>query len=183
LLDRASQLLRPCLQLAEQARVLDGDHRLVGEGLEERDLVAGEPAKLDAGHRNRPDGFVVPEHRYHHHASKATDTRVGVLDIGQSGIDASVGDIERRSITNGLAVHPLGVERMGEARPHGGVARLVDARLRRELDLITRDSGQRAREPPQQAHRAGHDPLEHRLDVGLRAADGAQDVAGSGLRI
>ena len=30
------------LDLAEQARVLDRDHRLVGEGLEQRDLLVGE---------------------------------------------------------------------------------------------------------------------------------------------
>src|SRR5947207_4026073 len=41
LADRAGELLRPLLQLAEQAGVLDRDHRLIGEGLEERDLVLG----------------------------------------------------------------------------------------------------------------------------------------------
>ena len=42
LLDRARQLLRPRLQLLEQADVLDGDDGLVGEGLEQRDLLVGE---------------------------------------------------------------------------------------------------------------------------------------------
>ena len=65
-LDRAGELLRPRLQLAEQAGVLDGDHRLVGEGLEERDLVVGEPAGLAAGHRDRPDRLVVTEQRHRH---------------------------------------------------------------------------------------------------------------------
>ena len=32
-----------------------GDDRLVGEGLEERDLVVGEPAGLAAGHRDRAE--------------------------------------------------------------------------------------------------------------------------------
>ena len=35
LIDRAQQLGRPRLQLGEQTRVLDGDHRLVREGLQE----------------------------------------------------------------------------------------------------------------------------------------------------
>jgi hypothetical protein len=50
LADRARQLLRPRLQLAQQAGVFDRDHRLIGEGLEERDLVVGEPAGFAARH-------------------------------------------------------------------------------------------------------------------------------------
>ena len=41
-LDRAGQLVRARLQLVEQPCVLDGDHRLVGEGLDEVDLLVGE---------------------------------------------------------------------------------------------------------------------------------------------
>ena len=45
---RSSDSLRsrvPRLQLGEQACVLDGDHRLVGEGLQELDLRLGEAAR------------------------------------------------------------------------------------------------------------------------------------------
>jgi hypothetical protein len=62
---RAAEFLRPRLQLGQQAGVLDGDHRLVGEGLEECDLVVGEPARLPAGHSNCSDRLVVMEHRHH----------------------------------------------------------------------------------------------------------------------
>ncbi len=105
------------LQLVEQPHVLDRDHRLVGEGLEQRDLVVGEPAGLAAGHRDRPDRLVVTEQRHRHPASVATDTSGGVRGFGQSGIGVGVGDIERRSIANGLGVRPLGVERPWEERP------------------------------------------------------------------
>ena len=37
-------LLERLFRLVEQAHVLDGDHRLVGEGLEQRDLLVGETA-------------------------------------------------------------------------------------------------------------------------------------------
>jgi hypothetical protein len=46
LADRATEFLRPRLQLGQQAGVLDGDHRLIGECLKERDLVVGEPSGL-----------------------------------------------------------------------------------------------------------------------------------------
>src|SRR5262249_40988351 len=51
LLQRLGQLAVPRLQLLEQPDVLDGDDRLGGEGLEERDLLVGERSPLEA-----PDG-------------------------------------------------------------------------------------------------------------------------------
>ena len=46
LLERLLQLRSPRLHLLEQPHILDRDHRLVGEGLDELDLLIGE----------RPDG-------------------------------------------------------------------------------------------------------------------------------
>jgi hypothetical protein len=46
--DRAGQLVGPLLQLGEQPRVLDRDHGLVGEGLEEADALGREPARSSA---------------------------------------------------------------------------------------------------------------------------------------
>ena len=43
LVERLGDLAVPLLQLAEQARVLDGDHRLVGEGLQKGDFLRGNP--------------------------------------------------------------------------------------------------------------------------------------------
>ena len=67
---RARQLARACLQLGEQARVLDGDHRLVGEGLQELDLRLRE--RLGSRLRRiTPTGSSVPQHRHAEHASVA----------------------------------------------------------------------------------------------------------------
>ena len=46
LLERVPQLAVACLQLGEQPHVLDGDHGLVGECLEEHDLLVGEGPRL-----------------------------------------------------------------------------------------------------------------------------------------
>ena len=43
LLQRFGEVAVASLQLREQPHVLDGDDRLIGEGLEQRDLVVGEP--------------------------------------------------------------------------------------------------------------------------------------------
>ena len=45
---RACQFVGSLIQFFEQADVLDGDHRLVGEGFEELDLRRGEGAHLGA---------------------------------------------------------------------------------------------------------------------------------------
>ena len=45
LADRARQVLGARLQGLEQPDVLDGDHRLIGERLEELDLLVGEQAR------------------------------------------------------------------------------------------------------------------------------------------
>ena len=88
------------MQLLEQPYVLDRDDRLVGKGLEECDLVVGEPAGLTAGHANRSDRLIVKQHRHHYKASVATDSSGGAQGFGQAGIGLVVGDIERDSIAN-----------------------------------------------------------------------------------
>jgi hypothetical protein len=86
-----------------------------------------------------------------------------VHGFGHSAIGVGVGDVERRSIANGLGVFPLGVKRPWEACPQGSVASVIDARERGELDLIARDSDQPARVRSQQADGAGEDRVEDRL--------------------
>ena len=43
-------------ELLEQPHVLDGDHRLVGEGFEQRDLLVGERSDFRATNHDGPDG-------------------------------------------------------------------------------------------------------------------------------
>src|SRR5207247_6672621 len=63
LLERLCEVTVTCLQLLEEAHVLDGDDRLVGEGLEEIDLRLGERAGLDPADSNRSDRVAIPQHR------------------------------------------------------------------------------------------------------------------------
>src|SRR5439155_24068718 len=102
------------LQLGEEPDVLDGNHRLVGEGLKERDLVVDEPAALATGHRNGSDGLVVTEQWHRNPASIATGTGVGTHNFGHSGIGLGVGDIDRRSIANSLSMPYRGLQRTWE---------------------------------------------------------------------
>ena len=119
LLDRAGELLRPRLQLGQQARILDRDHRLIGEGLEERDLVVSEPAGFAARDGDRPDRLVVTEQRHDDLASVAEARQRGLRRrSGTIGIGLGVDDIDRCSIPNGSARASLRrLERQWEARP------------------------------------------------------------------
>src|SRR5207248_1065791 len=76
LADRSRELLRPRLQLGQQARIFDRDHRLVGKGLEERDLVVGEAAGFTAGHGDRSDRLALTQHRDNDLAVVSERTRV-----------------------------------------------------------------------------------------------------------
>src|SRR5215813_1160557 len=182
-LARRRQVAVALSQFGEQAPVLNGNNSLVGEGLEERNLVASEAARLAASDAKRSDGVVVADQRHHHQASVTSETSARVLRVGQSRIAVSVGAVERRSIAHSLGVVILGVDRHGEARPLGGVTWVVGTCHRGEGDLIALDPAERAYVSAQQPDGALHDRVEDRLDVGLRLANNAQDFARRGLLV
>ncbi len=71
LLQRFGKFPAAGLHLVEQADVFDGNHRLVGEGLEEFDLLLWEQSRLVAGRGNHPDGDTLAKHRHRQHAALA----------------------------------------------------------------------------------------------------------------
>jgi hypothetical protein len=99
LLHRVHQLGRPRSQLLEQTDVLDGDHCLVGERLEQLDLLRREGTAGGATDGNGADGSSFAEHRHRQHASIADrPCKAGVvlrltLDIN----DVADGSIEDRA--------------------------------------------------------------------------------------
>ena len=70
------KLVRARLHLVEQAHVLDGDHRLVGEGRDQLDLLVGERPDLLAVDDDGADRARLPEHRNARDAS-ATAAQLG----------------------------------------------------------------------------------------------------------
>ena len=63
LLERVAQLAVARLHLFEEADVLDGDHRLVGEGLQELNLLVAERAHLGATDHQRADRLPLAQER------------------------------------------------------------------------------------------------------------------------
>src|SRR5262249_33961224 len=60
---RRDQVTIACLQLLEQPDILDGDDRLVGECLKERNLRIGEEPRLRMRYCDRADRFALAQHR------------------------------------------------------------------------------------------------------------------------
>ena len=60
LLQRLAEIVSALAQLVEQPRVLDGDHGLGGEVLDQLDLLVGERADLLAEDRDRADQARYP---------------------------------------------------------------------------------------------------------------------------
>ncbi len=63
LLDGPREVLRACLQLPEQPRVLDRDHRLARERRDELDLLFGEGPDLAPVHHDRADHLALADQR------------------------------------------------------------------------------------------------------------------------
>jgi hypothetical protein len=59
LIDRSRKVSGPLLQLTEQADVLDGYDSLIGEGLEQGDLLVGERSHDSSRDGDGPDGSSI----------------------------------------------------------------------------------------------------------------------------
>jgi hypothetical protein len=88
------------LQLGQEARVLDRDHRLIGERAQERHLVVG----LAARDGDRADRRIVSEQRHDHHAPIAQETGVPTTPVAENRVILGVGNIRRRSSPNHVRV-------------------------------------------------------------------------------
>src|SRR5262245_32993112 len=63
------------LRLGEQPHVLNGDDGLVGEGLEQCDLLFAEWPDLEAPHPDGADGTAFPQQRNADHGSRSFSLR------------------------------------------------------------------------------------------------------------
>ena len=179
LLEGLGQLAVAGLDLGEQADVLDGDHRLGREGLQEIDLLGGEgPRRLPGVNRDAADRDSLPQHGHREHAAQS-----GALHAGQcvGGVLPHVRDVDRSA---GQDRSPVGggERRLHRVRPAQGFAALR-ARVVEGLEV---DQGAVVGEDaagvgPAQAPRVARDGGEDRLDVGGAARDHAEDLARGGL--
>src|SRR5262245_26110234 len=94
LLEGLGQLTVARAEFREQAHILDGDDRLVGEGLEQLDLLRGEGAGLGPTYGDRADGIPLAEHRDDQDAPDADGLGECRIVIG---VEFDIGDVYDRS--------------------------------------------------------------------------------------
>ena len=147
------------LQLREEPRVLDRDHRLVGEGLEQRDLSRAEgphigpvdrdgadrPAVAKQGDAERGPGLLTADGR--------GDLRILGLDFGEK-----VGQVDGPCLEDGPARHGLGRDRPRLADFEGA----LDAAAGDEAHCLPLDAEELGVLRLAQPGRVLDDGLEHR---------------------
>ena len=116
-LGRRRLLLERLFRLVEQPDVLDRDHRLVGEGLQELDLPVGERPHLGPPDGDRPDRFGPAQQRHVEHCPEAVGPAQGHCSQGTRSTSACKSGtwIVRRSST----ARPAAVPRISGIAPPG----------------------------------------------------------------
>jgi hypothetical protein len=87
------ELARARLQLLEQPRILDGDHSLVGECLEQLDLPFGEPPRYVARYCNCSNRPAVLSHRHGDRAPDGLSSHSLARGMRIIGIRADIGNL------------------------------------------------------------------------------------------
>src|SRR5262249_29014319 len=108
LLERDSQFAVARLQLLEETDVFDSDHGLVGEGLEEADLLVGERAHLESPDEDRSDGRLLAQQGHGHDGPDARAPYAGLnlwglpIELLQDVFDVHRSLLEHRTPGYGL---------------------------------------------------------------------------------
>ena len=178
---RARELVGPGAQLAEQARVLDGDDGLVGEGPQRRELLLGQRPGRDAHHAEGTDRGVAAQHRHDRDGAVAGSLEVPDPDGKLLRRLLDVRDVDDPAVEDGKPMHVVARERKREhptPRLGAGGVRVHHGRRSHHVAVGQGDADRRIGE---QLQSALHDSVEHGLGIGQRAADDLQDLGGRGL--
>src|SRR5215471_1723032 len=103
LLEGLGQLAVPRLELREQAHVLDGDDRLVGEGSQQRYLSLRERSSLGSSDADGADGPTFPEHGHDEIAAISKQSGQCLAVLGLPWVVLDVGEMLYRAIEDGAA--------------------------------------------------------------------------------
>ena len=145
LADRARQRRRPLLQLLEEPGVLDGDHRLVGERLEQADLAVAEGTRLRAPARDGPDHLAIAQHRDGQERAVSSRSLSGVAQaIGRQR--EHVRDVDHPALEDGLPDRHLRPGRYGKnAFPGAEHPRAPGSLDRSDVEHLAVEAQQRSR--------------------------------------
>jgi hypothetical protein len=169
------------LQFLEKARVLDRDHGLIGEALQQGDLLVGEGAGLVTKEDEcADDAPLAAQRRCHDGAVPETMTQLPARGEIGSRCARQVGDVDGPSFDDGSPRDVIGSKRETDL-PRAGlvIQRAIPRGDRQVLGVLdTIDVGVLRLAQP---GRALHDRVEHHLEVGWCGRDDPQHLGRRGL--
>ena len=176
------------LGLAEHPCILDRDHRLVGEGLEQRDLLVRERHGRKARHGQRANAALLP-HQGRVQRGVVSNRRSALAQtLRHAGAVLHVGVIENLALVDRVAVDRLARRpRVHVLNPARRLARPFIGMVEGVGFLMDVDHAVVAEQPQgddavvEQLPATAHDLLEHRCRVRHRAADHLQHLGSRGL--
>ena len=181
LLERLGEIAVARPQLGEQPHVLDGDDRLIGKGLDERDLLLLESLGLRPPQGHRSDRLPRPQHRDGDLAPRPE--RLDHLP-GQSGHPLFALDVpdECRLSTQDDPAR----DRVVAHRPRKDALELAETYgaepvARHHIDHAAIEAVYTAESRAAEMHRPLDDDVEDRLHFGRRARDHTEDLRGRSL--
>jgi hypothetical protein len=173
------------LQLVEQPHVLDRDHRLTGEGLQQGDLILRQPeARLRMRDDDRSYARAGAHQRHERRGAEAPRFRRPAREVRRLG-RGSVDELDNPFFDDGAGRDgALGVERQRidlahsleyvRRRPFPDVGRV-------QVELSTLEHRNRRRAGGGKTPGAPDDRVEHGLHVRRRFADDLEDLGGRRL--
>ena len=163
----------------EQPRVLDRNHSLIGEGLQQLNMMGGKCAGLGAGDADDADRCPLVHQRGEQHAAEAAQPPEFLVG-GRHVVGLGIGELNGRSLTDQRKGRKFG-EWPRERRPQRFVRRGIGWRIRHQMKLVADETQHRGRERAEQAFCAIRDGRKHRLHVRRRTGDDLQDLGRRGL--
>src|SRR5262249_2711761 len=97
--ERLGKLARSLLHLLEQPHILDRDYRLIGESLDQLDLLLSERVNLGTRQEHRADRVSVAQQRYAERGAKVPPSLR--FDQSELRIGQNVGDVNRPGFQHG----------------------------------------------------------------------------------
>jgi hypothetical protein len=155
-----------------KARVLDRDHGLVGEGLDQADVGLGEGLDPAAQQGDHADRLAVAQHGHGEHGAKA-EPRLKLANVGVFALDQreDVVDVQQPALEEGPS------DDRGATQRQLVLAAEARTELGHRAQLVARDE-----QPDAAAFRFAQQPgalgdgAQHRLHVRRRSADHLQHL-------
>ncbi len=132
LVERHAEIAVLCLHFLEQPHILNGDHRLVGEGGQQFDALGAERPCFNSAHAENPDGLALPQQRDGQIGPEAKPRRHCAAFRKLIGGFAGIVQMDRFAVQDSSTAHIASSDGpFTEVERNGSVVRLHRERIHR----------------------------------------------------